>query len=84
MPSSMHWGREVVDGRRGSGSGDDLAFGDEEGESMVGFDVNSRDRSVRGGRVEIDSERRLSRDLEEGFKDESEESEEDGREVRGR
>lgn len=73
MPSSMRWRREVVvDG----GSGDELAFGEEEGESMVGFDVSRRDRSVRGGEVsvgrEIDSERRLSRDLEEGFKDDSE------------
>ena len=48
---------------------------------MVGFDVNRSERMVRGGRVdvadEIDSERRLSRDLEEGFIDSG--SEEEGR-----
>lgn len=61
-------------------------FGDEEGESMVGFDVNRADRSVRGARVdgrgrgrEMDSERRLSRDLEEGFVDSGSESEDAGR-----
>lgn len=69
----------MVDGRRGSGSGDELAFGEEEGESMVGFDVNRRDRSVRGGNVDIHSDRRLSRDLEEGFKDDSEDESSDDR-----
>ncbi len=48
---------------------------------MVGFDVNNSERMVRGGRIdaahEIDSERRLSRDLEEGFADSG--SEEDSR-----
>lgn len=42
---------------------------------MVGFDDPSRlprGRDERGGRIEVDSQRRLSRDLEEGFKDESE------------
>lgn len=76
------WRRGVVDGSSSSGressSGDELAFGEEEGESMVGFDVARRDRSIRGGNVEIDSSRRLSRDLEEGFKDDSEDGEESG------
>jgi len=51
---------------------------------MVGFDFRSREREVRGGRVEsLWSDGRLSRDLEEGFKDDSEEEvEEDDR--RGR
>jgi len=73
-----------------NGDGDELAFGEEEGESMVGFDVNRRDRgSVRGGNVvvssaqaEMDSTRRLSRDLEEGFKDDSEEESGDDRRRR--
>jgi hypothetical protein len=82
----MRWRREyVVDTRRGSI--EDLAFGEEEGESMVGFgdpERLERGRDERGGRVlvgrgEIDSERRLSRDLEEGFKDDSEEEEESER-----
>ena len=50
---------------------------------MVGFDVGRREGLVSGGRGEgdgIDSERRLSRDLEEGFRDESDE--EDGDERR--
>lgn len=62
-------------------------FGDEEGESMVGFDVSRRDRNVRGGRVEVvSSDGRLSRELEEGFKDDSEEegSEDERRRGRGR
>nr|OQO30378.1 hypothetical protein B0A51_02045 [Rachicladosporium sp. CCFEE 5018] len=72
--------RNVADGREES---DDNLFGDEEGESMVGFDVERRERNVRGGRVEvIGSDRRLSRELEEGFKDDS--SEEGGEEGRGR
>lgn len=65
---------------------DELAFGDEEGENMVGFDLQSRDRTrdARGGRVDLDSERRLSRDLEEGFKDDSESDDEErnGRRIR--
>jgi len=79
LPSSMRWSREVVDARRASISGDELAFGEEEGENLVGFDdFSARNRlqpgrDERGGRVEIDSQRRLSRDLEEGFKDDSEE-----------
>ena len=77
----------VVDGSTGlpRQSSDDNVFGDEEGESMVGFDVNRRDRDIRGGRVEVvTSDGRLSRDLEEGFKDESEDSSGDEGNRRGR
>lgn len=78
LPSHMRWRSELGDHR---GSLDDLYFGEEEGESMVGFDVNRRERSVRGGRVvsavEIDSQRRLSRDLEGGFMDSGDDEEED-------
>lgn len=71
---------QVVDGRD---STDGDLFGDEEGESMVGFDYRSQEREVRGGRVEsLWSDGRLSRELEEGFKDDSEE--EEGDERRGR
>ena len=60
-------------------------FGYEEGESMVGFDYRSQEREVRGGRVEsLWSDGRLSRDLEEGFKDDSEEEEEGEDDRRGR
>lgn len=71
-----------------------MYFGEEEGERMVGFDVSAsrRERLTRGGtwatvggvggsgggREEIPSERRLSRDLEEGFRDSSEADEEEG------
>ena len=78
----MRWRREIVDGRYGGyggegrdSSGDELYFGEEEGESMVGFDMGRRERAERLGRG-VDSERRLSRDLEEGFRDSDEESEE--------
>ena len=71
---------QVVDGREDT---DGDLFGDEEGESMVGFDFRRREREVRGGRVEsLWSDGRLSRELEEGFKDDSEE--EEGDERRGR
>ncbi|KAI7245347.1 hypothetical protein KC343_g1467 [Hortaea werneckii] len=57
-------------------------FGEEEGERLVGFDHERlpRGRDERGGVVEVASDRRLSRELEAGFKDESsEESGDDGR-----
>jgi hypothetical protein len=66
---------------RDSRSDDEDLFEAEEGENMVGFDVGRRERlPVRGsgggveGEVEIDSQRRLSRDLERGFRDDSDES----------
>lgn len=53
---------------------------------MVGFDYRDRtERGVRGGRVEsLWSDGRLSRDLEEGFRDDSSEEGEDERRGRGR
>lgn len=66
----------------GEAGGDFEAFGDEEGESMVGFDYRRREREVRGARVEsLWSDGRLSRELEEGFRDDSE-SDEDGEDGR--
>jgi len=96
LPGHMRWRRgrngswdELAASRRGSGSGSEgegAYFGEEEGESMVGFDVERVDRSVRGGVIGgnrgVDSQRRLSRDLEEGFKDDSDE--EDARDDRRR
>ena len=63
-----------------SGSEGDI-FGEEEGESLVGFDL-PRSRRAEQGRVTADvvaasSDRRLSRELEEGFRDDSEEEEEE-------
>lgn len=49
---------------------------------MVGFDFRRQEREVRGGRVEsLWSDRRLSRELEEGFRD-SEDDSENGEEAR--
>ncbi|RMY12758.1 hypothetical protein D0867_07663 [Hortaea werneckii] len=75
--------------RRGGDSFDSevYVFGDEEGERLVGFDHERlpRGRDERGGVVEVASDRRLSRELEAGFKDESsEESGDDGRRGLGR
>ncbi|KAF2717810.1 hypothetical protein K431DRAFT_306619 [Polychaeton citri CBS 116435] len=95
---SLRRRHNVVDGssdsRRGSNTGEDAeeAFGEEEGERMIGFSLNRRERGVgRGGtwviaggdsrsrreRDELDSQRRLSRELEEGFKDSSDEEEDE-------
>lgn len=54
------------------GDSDGSLFGDEEGEGMVGFDVEAsrRDAMARQAEAAI-TERRLSRDLEEGFRDDS-------------
>jgi len=57
---------------RYAGDSDGSLFGEEEGEGMVGFDVEAsrRDAMARQEEAAI-AERRLSRDLEEGFRDES-------------
>lgn len=59
-------------------------FDEEEGEGLVGFDIDAhrRERLDRSNDTET-SDRRLSRDLEEGFQDESdnEEGQEDRRAV---
>ena len=48
-------------------------FDEDEGEGMIGFDIDPRRREAleRSQIVTTDSDRRLSRDLEEGFKDDS-------------
>jgi len=63
----MDWSRAVGD--------EDSLFDEEQGEGMVGFDIDERRRHTieRGGTMGVEEERRLSRDLEEGFKDESDE-----------
>lgn len=68
-----------MDGRYGSRDSDGSVFDDEEGEGLVGFDVDSArrealDRRESGG---VDEERRLSRELEEGFRDDSDEESSD-------
>jgi hypothetical protein len=56
----------------------DSLFDEEEGEGMVGFNVNAsrRDAIVRQEEAAI-TERRLSRDLEEGFRDDSDSSDDE-------
>ncbi|KAL1964252.1 hypothetical protein VTN77DRAFT_7210 [Rasamsonia byssochlamydoides] len=80
LPSS--WRRRS---RAGEDNNDSISIYDEEGENMVGMDMDparrealERRRSTTG-----DTQVRLSRDLEEGFMDDSED-EEEGEENRGR
>ncbi|RMZ72781.1 Electron transport complex subunit C [Pyrenophora seminiperda CCB06] len=80
VPST--WGRQrqraVVDG---SGQHDDDLFDDEEGEGMVGFDpIDERRREALEQRRSImEEESRLGRELEEGFKDDSDDELDDER-----
>lgn len=71
IPSAWLSGRPPG-GRYSAGEGDGSVFDDEEGEGLVGFDVDAlrRDGLERSHDHES-SDRRLSRDLEEGFQDES-------------
>lgn len=80
MPSTWGLHRRVVDGSAGDHNDDDL-FDDEEGEGMVGFDpIDDRRREALDQRRSMmEEERRLSRELEEGFKDDSDEEHEDER-----
>ncbi|KAK2766633.1 hypothetical protein FQN54_005944 [Arachnomyces sp. PD_36] len=78
LPSSWRQRAQFVDGH-----GDDdgrSVFDEEEGEGMVGFDMDPARREAlertRGGAAE--SEGRLSRELEQGFMDDSDE-EDNGR-----
>jgi hypothetical protein len=77
-PSAWVRQRAVIDG---SGQHDDDLFDDEEGEGMVGFDpIDERRREALEQRRSImEEERRLGRDLEEGFKDDSDDEHEDER-----
>ncbi|CAN9173428.1 unnamed protein product [Alternaria alternata] len=77
-PSTWVRQRGLVDG---SGQHDDDLFDDEEGEGMVGFDpIDERRREALEQRRSImEEERRLGRELEEGFKDDSEDEHEDER-----
>ncbi|KAF2755497.1 hypothetical protein EJ05DRAFT_513004 [Pseudovirgaria hyperparasitica] len=65
--------RRVIDGSRDPRGSEDVMFDDEEGEDMVGFDIDERRReALERRRSNVGEEDlRLSRDLEEGFKDDS-------------
>ena len=77
-PSAWVRQRSVV---HGSGQHDDDLLDDEEGEGMVGFDpIDERRReALEQRRSMMEEEMRLGRDLEEGFKDDSEDEHEDER-----
>lgn len=78
VPSTWGRNRTVIDG---SAHADDELFDDEEGEGMVGFDpIDERRReALEQRRSMMEEERRLGRDLEEGFKDDSDDEGEDER-----
>lgn len=65
---------------------DSISIYDEEGETMVGMDMDPHRREAleRRRSTTADSQTRLSRDLEEGFMDDSEGDEEEGEGNRGR
>ncbi|PGH10758.1 hypothetical protein AJ80_07408 [Polytolypa hystricis UAMH7299] len=60
---------------------DDSVFDAEQGEGMVGFDIDASRREAldRQRGLIIDTDTRLSRDLEEGFMDDSEDEDGTGR-----
>ncbi|KAF2238300.1 hypothetical protein EV356DRAFT_564020 [Viridothelium virens] len=79
LPSSWRRGRHrtVVDGSSPNQPEEEL-FDEEEGEGMVGFEIDQRRREAldQGRSGGGEEQRRLSRDLEEGFKDDSDEEQE--------
>ncbi|KAF2280546.1 uncharacterized protein EI97DRAFT_464471 [Westerdykella ornata] len=66
---------------------DSSLFSDQEGEDMIGFEPlegQRRREELESRRGRADEERRLSRELEEGFRDDSDEEEEEGGDERRR
>lgn len=55
------------------GEEEDVIFGDEEGENMVGVSIDVDRRKILERSDTPDVHDRLSRDLEEGFRDDSDE-----------
>lgn len=83
LPSRWRWQRLLERNSRAAAAAagrrsEEELFDDEEGEGMVGFDIDERRRgALERRRSSIGEEdRRLSRELEEGFKDDSDEEEE--------
>ena len=62
-----------TDTERDEGDEGEVLFSDEEGENMVGLDIDSRRREILEMNDTPDVRERLSRDLEEGFRDDSDE-----------
>jgi hypothetical protein len=71
LPSS--WRSNFQSGRftAGGQDGSEQGFDDEDGEELFEVDDNRREALSLDARRGHDEERRLSRDLEEGFRDES-------------
>lgn len=72
LPSTWRREARLIEGQNDSGS-----IFDEEGENMVGFDPSRREALERRRSTTSDDQPRLSRDLEEGFMDESDEEDEE-------
>jgi hypothetical protein len=81
LPASWARGRQVVVDGSGSEHHEEDLFDDEEGEGMVGFDpVDERRReALEQRRSMMEEDRRLNRELEQGFKDDSDDEHEDER-----
>lgn len=84
LPASWRRDPRVVNGRYVNDGSDDGLFDEEEGEGMVGFDMDdNRRQTLRQSGNTSAEERRLSRDLEEGFRDDSDDERgEEGRHDR--
>lgn len=70
--------RREVEGQEDSSS----VFDDEEGEGMVGFEMDAARRAALDRRRDVGSDARLNRDLEEGFMDDSDDEDTDTRQSR--
>ncbi|KAF2443345.1 hypothetical protein P171DRAFT_432621 [Karstenula rhodostoma CBS 690.94] len=81
VPSSWIRGRRVIVDRSGGEHAEEDLFDDEEGEGMVGFDpIDERRReALEQRRSMMGDDLRLSRELEQGFKDDSDDEQEDER-----
>ncbi|KAL5409065.1 hypothetical protein PMIN06_011339 [Paraphaeosphaeria minitans] len=77
VPSSWLQGRRVVVDGSGAEHTDEDLFDDDEGEGMVGFDPvdGCRREALEQRRSVVGEDRRLSRELEQGFKDDSDDDE---------
>lgn len=79
LPSSWRQQGRLVDGHDEDDDGHSV-FDEEEGEGMVGFDIHPSRREAleRTRGFEAGSEGRLSRELEEGFMDDSDDEDNNG------
>jgi hypothetical protein len=78
LPSTWRRGAHLADH-------DNISIDEDEGELMIGMDMNAARREAleRRRSMPAEAESRLSRDLEEGFMDDSGDDEPEGREGAG-